>query len=604
LLLYPVLAEPFLTLAGQSHAWMYGYLGLIIMIVVAAIFMWPHGRAAIWAQRSARGDEDTDERVSWNSRLSWIVLAFIPSSLMLGVTTYITTDVASAPLLWIVPLAIYVGTFILVFAKKTYVSNKSLAIIQGLLIAGLALLLLMQHTQYKFMLIGFHLLLFFITAWMCHGILAAKRPSSRHLTEFYLLMSLGGALGGFFNAIVAPQLFTSALEYPLVLAAACFCRLWGDQHKSANKKQDVSETLSSFAFIAAGIGAVLLSSYMSFSSDMVTLICGLVVFGTLIMHIDKRWSFALIAASALIFNPPSQRITDQIVLHTERNFFGIINVIDDEFTKIRMILHGTTTHGSESLTEGYRTVNIAYYSDHSPLADAFNIFDQRDDEQHIGVLGLGAGATACFDKQGRSFDFFEIDPAVIAVAENPDYFTYLSDCGSPYSIVLGDARMTIQDKPDAYYDMILLDVFSSDNIPIHVLTQEAIELYLAKLKPNGTLMFHISNNYLDLEPVLASTAQKIGIPALGRFANGGLLKDSQIPYFAAHYIAMSHSEDVLEDLQTRRWTSAMTREGVASWSDQYSNILSVFGKDIAEKRMDIESDFIKADEREAPISSP
>jgi spermidine synthase len=598
LLLYPVLAEPLLTLAGQSNVWMFGYFGLIVMVAVAAFCMWPHGHSAIWAKREAHSDDA--KPVTWSMRLSWLVLAFIPSSLMLGVTTYVTTDVASAPLLWIVPLAIYVGTFILVFAKRTYVSNNNLSIIQGLLIACLALLLLMQHTEHKFMLIGFHLLLFFITAWMCHGILAAKRPHNRHLTEFYLLMSAGGALGGFFNAIIAPQVFTSALEYPLVLAAACFCRLWG----KADKDSKGSGGLFDLAMVAAGIGAVILSKHMSFSSDFITLSCGLVVFGALIMNIDKRWSFALVAAMALIINPPSNRITDQIVLHSERNFFGIINVIDDDFTGMRTILHGTTAHGTQSLKDEYKTLNISYYSEHSPLADVFGVLDTQSGEQHVGILGLGSGATACHSKKVRSFDFFEIDPAVIAIAENTDYFTYLSDCGSPYSIVLGDARMTIQDKPDAYYDMILLDVFSSDNIPVHVLTEEAVRTYLSKLKPNGTIVFHVSNNYLDLEPVLARTAEKIGIPAVGRFADGGLLEGSEIPYFSAHYVAMSYSKDVIKDLQTRRWTEAMTHKGVESWSDQYSNILSVFGSTISIKRASIEQAFEEEDKEARATSSP
>lgn len=597
LLLYPVLAEPLLTLAGQSHVWMFGYFGLIAMVAVSAFCMWPHGRSAIWAKREAHSDDA--EPVTWRIRLSWLVLAFIPSSLMLGVTTYITTDVASAPLLWIVPLAIYVGTFILVFAKRTYVSNSALSIFQGILIACLALLLLMQHTEHKFMLIGFHLLLFFITAWMCHGILAAKRPHNKHLTEFYLLMSAGGALGGFFNAIIAPQMFTSALEYPLVLAAACFCRLWGET-QNKNNEQTSSSKLFDLSLIALGIGAVFLSKHMSFSSDIITLSCALVVFGALIMNIDKRWTFALVAACALIVNPPSNRITDQIVLHSERNFFGILNVIDDDFTQMRTILHGTTAHGTQSLKDEYKTLNISYYSEHSPLADVFTFFDAQRGEQHIGILGLGSGVTACFDKKGRSFDFFEIDPAVIAIAEDPDYFTYLSDCGSPYNIVLGDARMTIQDKPDGFYDLILLDVFSSDNIPIHVLTEEAIQTYISKLKPNGTLMFHVSNNYLDLEPVLARTAEKIGIPAFGRFADGGLLEGSEIPYFPAHYVVMTHSQDVATALQSGRWTQAMTRDGVESWSDQYSNILSVLGKSVASERGSIEKAFEDGESTSSP----
>ncbi|MBX2833398.1 MAG: fused MFS/spermidine synthase [Micavibrio sp.] len=576
LLLYPVLFEPSLTLDGQSELWMYGYIALIALIGVCALLVWKFGNFKAAPTKAAAS---VAQPVTWTMRAQWLVLAFIPSSLMLGVTTYITSDIASAPMIWIVPLAIYVGTFILVFAKKPLLNATILSYIQGLIITGIIFLLMIRYDE-NLQWMGIHLLAFTVTAWMCHRLLADKKPDSAHLTEFYLLMSVGGALGGLFNAIIAPQFFITAIEYPLVLAASCFCRFWIKDAKSIVFSKKV---LALFA-----LGAASMALYTTLDREVYAVLALCVSLATLfalIMLIDKRIGFAALATVALLTNKPTERHIFDHVLERSRNFFGLISVVDIPEANVRMFLHGVTNHGMQALEEEYKYTGISYYSPLSPLNDVFEIFSNEPSPQEVAIIGLGAGATACFTKEGRHFDFFEIDPAVVEVAEDPEYFTFLSDCGSPYDVILGDGRMTIQRMPDAKYDIILLDAFSSDNIPVHVLTEEAVAIYLSKLKEDGVIVFHISNKYLDLEPVVAQISKKLGFNAIARFNNGGTLEDSGIDVMPSHYAAISRDPSKLEQLKSKEWSDAIFKDGVESWSDQYSNIFSVLGNTTGKKRV-------------------
>ena len=581
LLAYPVLAEPLMNLAEQSHFWMFGYFLLIALIGLSAALIWPQVKGV----REHKEVTEDDHSVTWKMRLEWVILTFIPSSLMLGVTTFITTDVGSAPLLWVVPLSLYVGTFILVFSRKVILKNQYLALLQGSILAMLLMLLVSDAGTRAFATMFLHMALFFVTAWMCHGILAAKRPDKRHLTEFYLLMSVGGALGGLLNAIIAPQIFTETWEYPLVLAAACFCRFWGDEGASLPQGKTAKHLLKQYFWPALGAVIILIAYYFGREIRPLAIASSITIFLILVFHIDTRWIFAGLAAFTLLLHPPAPSFTpSDTIQHSSRNFFGTIKVVDGGEPRLRTLMHGTTAHGMQSLDERYKTLNISYYSEFSPLNDAFVLLDKKPGAQNVAILGLGSGATACFDRKGRHFDFFEIDPAVVAIAENPEFFTYLSGCGSPYDIVLGDARMTIQAKPEQTYDLILLDVFSSDNIPIHVLTEEAVRIYLSKIKPDGLVVFHISNNYLNLEPVLSSIAEEIGIEGYGHLLPGGVLEESKIPYNSSHYFIMTRSEKSISALKENGWTKGITDPKIRGWTDQYSNILSVIGNKAGSER--------------------
>ena len=594
LLAYPVIIEPLMTLSGQSTAWMFGYFGLISFTVLSAVLVWQN--AASKAQPKAVVAKDA-EPVTWEMRIRWLVLAFIPSSLMLGVTTFITTDIASVPLLWILPLAIYVGTFILVFARKPLISEQRIVFLFEIgIILMIAQMIGMQYNKINpGLLIAIHMTVFFLAAMVCHTALAKSKPHASHLTEFYLLMSAGGALGGFFNAIIAPQFFIIPLEYGLVLALAVFVRY------SDDKKQYLKATLQSFLehiqkdgmnTILSGKGfvviAIVVTSTFAFGIPNKTLFMMSAVILTicLLAIVKNRWLFGSMVALILCIFPlgfdwGQHNFTN--LIHRDRNFFGVIRVVDTVDDE-RILLHGTTNHGAQALADEYKLTPLSYYSPSSPINDVFRFLDKSKRPQEVAVLGLGIGVTACFSAKNRHFDFFEIDPDIADIAADTQYFSYLADCGSPHDVILGDGRLTVQEKPDEHYDLIVLDAFSSDNIPVHLITLDAIEIYLKKLKKNGTLIFNTSNNYIDLEPVLTLTAEKLEIHGLADLTNGGTIPDTELSYYPAHFFVMTRSDRMKKHLEDKGWTAGMRRDGVKIWTDQYSNIVSVLGHEIAMKR--------------------
>ena len=246
-------------------------------------------------------------------------------------------------------------------------------------------------------------------------------------------------------------------------------------------------------------------------------------------------------------------------------------------------MHGTTLHGIQHTEDKYRMTPVSYYNEISPFNDVLEILDTGG-PQKIGVLGLGVGVMTCFKKDGRNFDYFEIDPQVVEIAENPEYFTFLSECDSPYTVTLGDGRLTMAEKPDDHYDVIMLDAFSSDNIPIHIITVEALEMYMRKLKEDGMLIVHISNRHLDLEPVLANAAEHLGVDAYARISEQRRPEGTPLVYFSAHCAVLTRDKDVIQQLESKGWTPAMKRKGVRLWTDQYSNIISVLGNRIGNQR--------------------
>ncbi|MCC6597315.1 MAG: fused MFS/spermidine synthase [Alphaproteobacteria bacterium] len=600
LLAYPVLIEPLLTLNGQAQGWAYGYFALAAMTVISAFLVWKSAgakctkSACVAEAAPAPAPAASEEAISWKRRGYWLILAFIPSSLMLGVTTFLTTDIASAPLLWILPLALYVGTFILVFARKPLFSQQQTTTgFEALLIILFIQILVFNGAPiHPLYLIALHLLLFFFVAMFCHTALAAAKPHASKLTEFYLIMSIGGALGGFFNAIIAPQIFILPFEYILVLSLAAFMRYQQQPEQSFGhllgsiKRFIQSRSLDAlFSLTILMMAAVFAAGIFAFGLNSKNVItgCAVIIAAGLFMLQRKRWPFAISVCVLLALFPPGFQWGQHgfiKLLHIDRNFFGVIRVVDTNEDE-RILLHGTTTHGAQALAEQYRLTPLSYYSPVSPINDVFAYLNEKPGDQEIGVIGLGIGVTACFKKPDRHFDFYEIDPDIVAVAQNPEYFTYLSDCGSPYDIILGDGRMTIQRKPDQHYDMIFGDAFSSDNIPIHIITKEAISIYLQKLKPGGVILVNISNNFMDLEPILSKTAEDLGIYAMAHVTNGGTLEGTNLKYYPAYFMVLTPSIEVVEALKKKGWSAGITVEGIKGWSDQYSNIISALGHEIA-----------------------
>lgn len=579
LIAYPFFIEPALQVGEQSMLWAQGY-GVLILLTVLAAAVVGRQKTSVPAADSASADAP-----DWRKKGMWVLLAFVPSSLMLGVTTYITTDLASVPLLWILPLALYVSTFIIAFSRKPLIGTEKTYYFQGLLFIMLLSFLAVMADLSKLVMIAAHLLLFFFTALMCHHELAATRPHPRHLTQFYLLLSLGGALGGVFNALIAPVIFLVPFEYGLVLAVGCFLRettvpekslaaAWG-RFKSGLKDKDKDFLNSSgLTFVIVIFFAAVASLFLvNFGSLRIILLFVFLTVLTIVM--EKRWVFGMCAAIILALHPPGfywgSKLADSI-LHRDRNFFGMIRVADAERQGVRVLLHGTTIHGTQAIAAQHKLLRLSYYAENSGITEAFAMAE-KDGPQTIAVLGLGIGVAACFTHEGRKFEFFEIDPAVVEVAENKQFFTYLSDCGSPYEIVLGDARLRMTEQPGGKYGIIVMDAFSSDSIPIHLITREALELYKHKIEQGGMIVVNISNRYMDLRPVLANAAAALGLSAYNKYSDGGHIED--LPYHQADFVVLTENPAYIEQMEKADWRKLEPYDDFRMWTDQYSNIVSV-----------------------------
>lgn len=578
LLSYPTIIEPMMNITQQSNSWMYGYFALIILTSGCAALTWKSTKRITIVEAEYT---NTTNKVSTAQRLKWIALSAIPSSLMLGVTTYITTDIASVPLLWILPFALYVSTFIIVFARKQLFTEKQVMTMSGLAIALLIVQMISLKdivNYYPFLLVAIHMLVFFTITLACHFNLAQARPQASHLTEFYFFMSLGGVLGGIFNALLAPNFFLIPVEYAIAIAAALIMRYSAskDYNATAFKKLNLNHIIIIvLTAILAYAGFFLISN----AHIMALTLCSIFTFSVLILTLNTKWLFGSIASAIILCSPVASHISifnNSNVILRDRNFFGVHKLIETD--KERKFISGITDHGTQLLKEEDKLEPLAYYSLHSPLANIFTYMNRQDHPQLIAGLGLGVGVIACYQNPRRSFDFYEIDKDVADLAQNPKYFTYLSDCGSPYKIFIGDGRLETAKQNDAIYDAIVIDVFTSDNIPVHIITQEAIEMYLSKLKKDGIIVMHISNKYLDLEPVIHEIAKNINIPAYGKFVSKGLpIKGTGVNAYPAHYITLTHSAEAIAYIKDHGWTPTIPREGVRAWTDQYSNILNVLG---------------------------
>lgn len=594
LLAYPVLIEPLLNVSDQAQDWMVGYFVLIGLTILCALMVWRKPGAA----KLSAVTYEASKPITWKQRGLWIFLAFIPSSLMLGVTTFITTDIGAVPLLWIMPLALYVGTFIIVFARTPVITLKQSIFLQGVLL----IILIAQKITFPIvdprLLIGLHLFVFFFSTLTCHHELAKARPDAKHLTEFYLIMSFGGALGGFFNAIIAPQLLTIPIEYAVALIAACFVRYISDETKSLSaanssvkaawKSKGLDSLFNGPVLISAG---VLFATGFSFIYPAQSLVfIGSIAVALCLSYVtERRWLFGVLVTCVFLFYPLGFHWSTHLynkLIHQERNFFGVLKVADNS-NGMRILLNGTTNHGAQALDEKNKLVPLSYYSKNSPISDLFQFMNTQSEPQKVGVIGLGVGVMACFEQKGRSFDFYEIDKTDVDIAENKDFFTFLSDCGSPYRIILGDGRLTLQKEQDKQYDLFAVDAFSSDNIPVHLLTLESIKLYLSKIKDDGILTIHVSNRYLDLEPVLQKAAEELGIPSYAKISFPKKIELTQIESYPSHWVVFSKNPKVTDYLTSHEWTETKSRDGVMLWTDQYSNIFRVLGNESASQRFDV-----------------
>jgi SAM-dependent methyltransferase len=590
LLSYPFLIEPQIGLVNQTHYWTAGYGLLALLILACAAALWLRGRKIADVENLIGDEEASNSRrltaaendclqtpaavshlALFRQRLYWLCLAFIPSSLMLGATAHIATDIAAVPLLWIMPLVLYLLSFVIVFARRPPIPH-------GLMIAAMPIAVLLFPAFYSPFYVKFwiavpaHLLTFFIVAMVCHGELARSRPDARRLTEFYLWMSVGGVLGGMFNALAAPLLFTWVVEYPLILAAACFFKpAVRDRVKRTEfNRWDVAWLLG---LIAAALIMAELSKCPKVQNHYWIagiLYAGPAIFCWCFRNRPLRFALGVSALLLIVFYCVVAQFGN--VLLAKRNFYGVKRIRRD--ADFHCLINGNINHGIQRMHPQPSSEPLGYYHRKGPLGDLACALDQSKPKRRVAVIGLGTGAIAAYARPGQHYTFFEIDPDVIQIARNPRLFTYLRDCRGECDIIEGDARLRIAEAQDNQFDTIILDAFSSDSIPLHLLTREALQLYCRKLKSDGVLVLHISNRYLDLEPVLAALAQNNRLVCFARDA-GVSDEEDRNGHYGSHYLVMARRERDLGGLPKKsEWKHPVAPAGLRPWTDDYSNILS------------------------------
>jgi hypothetical protein len=573
LLAFPILMEPHLRLSQQSTLWSVGYGVAVLLAAACAALIWKRSPRGV-KQVAHDNPAETSQSPTILVRLRWLALAFVPSSLLLGVTTYLSTDVAAMPLLWVVPLALYLITFIVVFARGARTVDKFAVTVHGGLIALLALVLFWGPGMSLRLLYALHLSVFAVTALVLHGELAASRPSPRYLTEFYLWMALGGALGGAFNAIVAPLIFKSIAEYQLMLVAACFLRpSW------RSRVGEIMDKVSPRILVLLPgilVGWVAWHGYpdhrvLGISAKVLSSIAALLIMLMLSSRARPFGAAIMGMAVASLVLLETRYFKD---LLAARSFFGSYRV-QPIYGPGHRLVHGTTTHGAQYLDSARRLIPQTYYHPSGPVGQIFTALDTQLAGKGIGAIGLGAGTILCYSKPGENWTFFEIDPLVLKISSDPQYFTYLRDCAVRPRIVIGDARLTLGREPDKRFGLLIVDAFSSDAIPVHLLTREAFRLYERVLDEHGVLFVHISNKHLDLKPVVASLAADAGLVALIEDHSPDEKVDGDLAY-PSEWVALAHRTDDLGAIATdKRWAPLVNRTGYQPWTDDYSNVFSV-----------------------------
>ena len=569
LISYPVLLEPNLKLSRQTHIWAVAYVVFLVLSLGCMLVLWKSSRA----ERVSESKDLQKPSISLKQRLYWILLAFIPASLLFGVTTYITTEIAPTPLLWTIPLALYLVTFVLAFAGKHLLPAPIANAALGALALLLTLVLAANATEPTTAIVLLHLCFFFVAATICHNKLAGDRPSAARLADFYLCVAIGGMLGGLFNTLIAPIAFNTIIEYPLAIVLACLVVRENNQNDSSvDRLFDV--------IWPAIIGALIIALvFIVKGTDLSPVVVVAIIFGAPLVIINHRFRtrpvrFAL-ALGAVMLGSVVYSETQNRTLHVERNFFGTLSVKLDHESGTRILYHGNTIHGRQFINPVYQTEPLSYFHREGPLGLIFDAFNANAASPNVAVVGLGTGSMLCYSFAGQRWTFYEINPAVVRLARTPEYFTYLEKCAAAYTdIVVGDARLKLQNAPDQLYGLIVLDAFNSDAIPVHLLTQEAIDLYMSKLATGGMLAFHISNRSLRLDGVLADLAEHNGAMSLS-FADGEF--DPVRGKDPSEWLVMARNSPAFDSLaQDPRWRVVQGRIDADVWTDDFSNILRVF----------------------------
>ena len=607
LMIYPLLFERILGLTDQGWFWTGGFLLLCVLFVGSAALTLNSKRLTL-SKSNSEVETTAAASLSWKQRLLYIFLAAVPSSLMLGVTTVVSTEVGSFPLMWSIPLALYLLTFVFVFSNRQLIPHQWMVKVLPMILIVIPILTTsMGHASFTVMT-AVHFGAFFIMAMVCHGELAARRPSASQLTEFYLMMSIGGVCGGFLNSILAPVIFDSIFEYPLALVgAACVLVIArreapADTDNRVDTAYDVSSAnwtqIKTSVWFAPLVLAIFctVAAYGIAQVDFVPpAMTKAIVFGVpafiCLMMVEHRWKFASSYCVVALLVP--SLLDEHHVISQERGFFGVNAV--KQSGGCRMLVNGRTLHGSQMIEDMENPVPLTYYHRTGPVGDLFRVYGQH--QNRVAVVGLGVGTIAAYSQPGQQFDFYEIDPVVCKIASDEKYFSFLSTAKGDVNLILGDARIELNNvrsrlaktqydsnfrnvaftsaKPknavDMLYGMIVLDAFGSDAVPLHLLTREAVALYFDLLNEDGLLAVHVSSKFIDFEPVGSGLADALGLSAIiKRDANHPIIEGKM----ASKYMIFARNRSQLAPFvaQNTGWRP-LSDERSLLWTDEHGNVL-------------------------------
>ncbi|SDS88144.1 spermidine synthase [Bradyrhizobium canariense] len=579
LLSYPVLLEPMFTLRTQNLIWTGGYGVLIVLIASCGVLLLRS--PAMAAVDTLAGDSDAPAP-AWILRARWIFLAAVPSGLLIAVTAHISTDVAAAPLLWVLPLSLYLLTWVLVFQSRPLLPHRWMLMAQPLAITGVIVLLAIGGEQNLLLTLGGHLLCFFIIAMACHGELARTRPAAKYLTGFYVALSFGGMVGGLFAGLIAPFTFSWVAEYPILLALAALCRPPGGAERLPRWSGWYWPFLAvlALALIAPSWSdGTLASKIMAWLDDNRVWVIGAVGLLSAVLALGlnaNRWKiFATVAVALVLIRAyPS----DDGRVETVRSFFGVHKIVVTPHGQYHVLMHGTTIHGAQKFQNDDgtpvtgRPEPISYYHKDGGIGQAITaIRERKGGPIRVAVIGLGAGTLTCASEPGENWKFFEIDQSMVDTARDPRYFTFIRNCEPDLKPVMGDARLTFAKEPDGIYDLIIVDAYSSDAIPIHLATREAMAIYKAKLVPQGAVLMHVSNRHLELASVVVGIAEANDLKSWVYSEDSN--RDSEYIFPTSVVVSAREEADVGKLASSDVWEQTAADKQQRIWTDDYSNVL-------------------------------
>lgn len=549
LVLYPFVIEPRSTLPVQQSIFRYGFVGVAVAIALCAI---PVLRAGGAAERAV-----APAPLGWARRLRWVGLALAPSMLLAGATNHLSLDLAPLPLLWVVPLALYLLSFVLAFASRVPAPPSWLARAACLVAVVLVFVVVAHANEPVWVLASLHVAFLLIASWIAHRRLADDAPDPAHLPEFYAWLAAGGVLGTLISAVLAPLVLPDLWEYPAAIALVTMARpIAGVVREDGPWKRDLAHAL---IVGAVTIGLAFVVPLFDDAGDLaliVTFAPG-ILYAYRWMPLRRRFALcilALIVGGAFVQDRGERRLT-------ARSFFGVLRVVDEG--EERHLLHGTTLHGSQRRGERDRCVPMTYYAEPGPLGSFFEAERAREATGRTVAIGLGTGAVACYSVPQENWRILEINPDVRRIAGDPAWFTFLHNAEGRVHVDLADGRLGVEGERDGSIERIVVDAFNSDSVPAHLLTREALRLYVRKLRPHGRVAIHLSNRVLDLERVLGDVVTAEGLAAR-----------LSAPNDIASWAIVARSENDLADLNTRDWPVLPRGEPSRAWTDDFSSLLS------------------------------